>query len=143
AVLLLLLAICASSQETPTERQAASDILRRIAELQKTVDVQGWVQRLTGANAERDRVVARAQQLMQTELLAMGDDITRHPEIGFKETRSVQVLTDYLRKHDFEITMPVAGLDTAFVGRWKGNNGGPNLGVILEYDALRGTLRAF
>ena len=27
--------------------------------------------------------------------------------------------------------------------RFKGNNGGPNLGVILEYDALRGTKGPF
>ena len=41
------------------------------------------------------------------------------------------------------MTIGSAGMDTAFVARWKGNNGGPNLGVILEYDALRGTKGAF
>src|SRR5262249_3276453 len=35
------------------------------------------------------------------------------------------------------------GLETAFVARFKGNNGAPRLGVILEYDALRGTGRPF
>ncbi len=39
--------------------------------------------------------------------------------------------------------MPVGGLATAFTAKWKGSNGGPNLGVIIEYDALRGTLRPF
>ena len=111
--------------------------------LEKTVDVSGWVERLTVSNPERDRVVARAKQLMDTELLAMGDDITRHPEIGFQEKRSVAILTDYLKQHGFEVTMGVAGLDTAFVARYKGNHGAPNLGVILEYDALRGTKRPF
>ena len=80
---------------------------------------------------------------MDKELMAVADDITRHPEIGFEETRSVQKLTDYLKAHGFEITSGQAGLKTAFVGRYKGNHGAPNLGVILEYDALRGTTRAF
>ena len=39
--------------------------------------------------------------------------------------------------------MGVANLPTAFVAHWKGNRGAPNLGVILEYDALRGTERPF
>ncbi len=73
----------------------------------------------------------------------MGDDITRHPEIGFKETRSVQILTSYLQKHGFTVTQGVAGLPTAFVARFPGNGAGPNLGVIVEYDALRGTMGPF
>ena len=34
--------------------------------------------------------------------------------------------------------MGVANLPTAFVARYKGNHGAPNLGIIVEYDALRG-----
>jgi amidohydrolase len=131
------------AQETPTEREAAHDVLRQIAELEKSLDVGAMVARLTAADPQRDQVVARAKQLMQSELLAMSDDITRHPEIGFQETRSVKILTDYLRAHDFEVEMGVANLPTAFVARWKGNKGAPNLGIILEYDALRGTKGAF
>src|SRR6185295_6958768 len=71
------------------------------------------------------------------------DDITRHPEIGFVETRSVQLLTDYLKKRDFDVTMGVGELKTAFVARYNKSTTGPNLGVILEYDALRGTKGAF
>src|SRR6202167_6077074 len=73
----------------------------------------------------------------------LGDDITRHPEIGFQERRSIAILIAYLKKHNFEVTTDSGGLETAFVGRFKGNNGGPNLGVILEYDALRGTKGPF
>ncbi len=80
---------------------------------------------------------------MDKELLAMSDDITRHPEIGFEEYKSIEKLTSYLKQHGFEVTMGVANLKTAFVARYKGNRGAPNLGVILEYDALRGTTRAF
>lgn len=146
-ITLLLFAVSSLSmgmaQETPTERQAAADVLRQIAELEKSLDVPAMVTRLTAADPQRDQVVARAKQLMQSELLAMSDDITRHPEIGFQETRSVKILTDYLRAHDFDVQTGVANLPTAFIAHWKGNRGAPNLGVILEYDALRGTKGPF
>ena len=138
-----IFAAAALAQETPTERDAARDVLHQMAELEKSVDVSGWVERLSAPNAERDKVTARARQLMDTELLAMADDITKHPEIGFEEKRSVGILVDYLRKHNFDVTVGVANLPTAFVARYKGNHGAPNLGVILEYDALRGTQRPF
>ena len=139
----MLLPAALVAQETPTEREAAKDVLQKMAVLEKTVDAPGWVAKLMAANPARDQVTARARELMDTELLAMCDDITRHPEIGFQEQRSVQVLTDYLKKHGFDVTMGVANLPTAFVGRYKGNRGAPSLGVILEYDALRGTHGAF
>jgi len=139
----LLAAATLAAQETPTEREAARDVVQNMAGLEKSLEVSTWVARLTAPNAERDRVTARAKQLMDTELLSMADDITRHPEIGFKEERSVGILTEYLKKHGFDVTIGVAGLPTAFVARYKGNNGAPNLGVILEYDALRGTERPF
>jgi len=137
------IAATAFAQETPTEREAAKTVLRQMSELELSLDVPTIVERLTVSNPARDQVAARAKELMDKELMAVADDITRHPEIGFEETRSVQKLTDYLKAHGFEITSGQAGLKTAFVGRYKGNHGAPNLGVILEYDALRGTTRAF
>src|SRR5438045_2588780 len=131
------------AQETPTEREAARDVLHKMGDLEKSLDVPTLIERLTASNPARDQAAARAKELMQSELLAMSDDITRHPEIGFEETRSVEKLTSYLKQHGFEVTMGVANMKTAFVARYKGNRGAPNLGVILEYDALRGTTRAF
>ncbi|HLH19788.1 MAG TPA: peptidase dimerization domain-containing protein [Bryobacteraceae bacterium] len=141
--LLLIFAALAFAQETPTEREAARDVLRKMDALEKSLDVSGWVGKFSAPDTGRDRVTSRAKQLMETELLAMGDDITRHPEIGFVETRSVGILVDYLKKHNFDVTVGVANLPTAFVARYKGNRGAPNLGIIVEYDALRGTKGAF
>ena len=81
---------------------------------------------------------------MDTELLTLADDIATHPEIGFKEKRSVKKLTDYLqgarlrrgdgrRRPRHGVRREVQAATTA----------APNLGVILEYDALRGTKGAF
>ena len=133
----------ALAQETPTERSAAAEVIRRMNDLERSLALPQLVARLTGKDARRDAVVARARELMQRELLAMADDITRHPEVGHKEERSVKLLTDYLKAHDFDVEMGVAGLPTAFVARYRKGTPGPNLGVILEYDALRGTTRDF
>src|SRR5881397_3906146 len=142
-VLTMLTAVLAAAQETPTERSAAADVIRRMNELEHSLALPQLVARLTGRDARRDAVVARARALMDQELLAMADDITRHPEVGHKEERSVKILTEYLKAHDFAVEMGVAGLATAFVARDKNGTPGPNLGVILEYDALRGTSRDF
>lgn len=141
--LICLAASAVFAQETPTEREAARDVLKKMDTLEHSLDVPGWVERLSAPNAARDQVTARARELMTSELLAMGDDLTRHPEIGFEEKRSVAILVQYLERHNFEIQAGVANLPTAFVGRFKGNRGAPVLGIILEYDALRGTKGAF
>src|SRR2546429_8109871 len=133
----------AAAQETPTERTAAAAVIRRVNDLERALALPQLVARLTGKDPRRDAVVARARELMERELLAMADDITRHPEVGHKEERSVKLLTDYLKAHDFDVEMGVAGLPTAFVARYRKGTPGPNLGVILEYDALRGTTRDF
>ena len=143
AFLIPIFAVYSFAQETATERDAASEVLKKMAALEKSLDVPAWVSRLSAADAARDQVTARARQLMDSELLAVGDDITRHPEIGFEEKRSVGILVDYLRRHNFDVTLGVANLPTAFVARFKGNRGAPSLGIIVEYDALRGTKGAF
>ena len=147
AILLALTALLspagALAQDTQTEREAARDVLKKMDALEKSLDVPALVARLTGPDAARDQVVARAKQLMDTELLALADDIATHPEIGFEEKRSIGKLTDYLRKHDFSVELGTGGLSTAFVAKFRRNNGSPTMGVILEYDALRGTKGAF
>ncbi|MBV6520499.1 MAG: hypothetical protein MNPFHGCM_00614 [Gemmatimonadaceae bacterium] len=136
---LLAVASALQAQDTPTERAAASQVVKKMAEMQQSLAVPTLVARLMRPNAVRDAVAARARQLMDTELLAMSDDLTRHPEVGFKEERSVRILTEFLEAHDFIVTRGVAGLSTAFVATYRHGTPGPNLGVILEYDALRGT----
>src|SRR6516164_8553789 len=134
----------AFAQETDTEKQAARDVLQKMQTLEQSLQIPNWVEKLAQTpNPARDQVVARAKDLMNKELLAMADDIATHPEISFEETRSIQKLTDYLKAHDFEVQTGVGGLKTAFVAKDKRNNGAPNLGIILEYDALRGTKGAF
>src|SRR3954470_7787748 len=147
-LLALFTAQLALSQETPTERQAAKDVVARLNTLEKSLNIDQLVSKLTAPNAERDKVVKRARQLMDTEMIQLGDQITRDPEIGFKEDRAVKILMARLTKYGFEPEAGIAGMRTAFVAKYKRKGDlatlpGPHLGVILEYDALRGTKGAF
>ena len=138
---LTLLTACAFAQETPTEREAARVVLQKMDALETSLDVPGWVAKLSAPDAARDAVTVRAKQLMDTEFLTMGDDITRHPEIGFQETRSVGILVDYLKAHKFDVTVGVAKLSTAFVARYQGNRGAPSLGRCKDVgDELKAFL---
>src|SRR5437879_735458 len=142
-ILAAALPVSALAQDTPTEKEAARDVLKKMSALEQSLDVPGLVARLTGPNTDRDQIVARTKELMDKELLALADDIATHPEIGFEEKRSIGKLIDYLRQHDFSVETGSGGLSTAFVAKYRRSNGAPNLGVIVEYDALRGTKGAF
>jgi amidohydrolase len=132
------------AQETPTEREAAKGVLQQMGALETAMNVPALVAALQAPNAKRDAVAARAKALLDSELLALSDDICTHPEVGYKETRSVEKLTATLRTHGFSVEMGGGGFATAFTARFKGGSGGrPNMGVIVEYDALRGTQGAF
>ena len=52
------------AQDTPTEKEAARDVLKKMSALEQSLDVPALVTRLTGPNAARDQVVARAKELM-------------------------------------------------------------------------------
>lgn len=142
-IMTLVAAGLCRAQETETERDAARDVVTAIGELEQTLQVPALVRKLTADDSARDQVVARVKELMNTELLPMADWITRHPEIGFTETQAVGKLSAYLRAHDFDVSTGVAGLPTAFVGKYRRGTPGPNLGLIVEYDALRGTRGPF
>jgi amidohydrolase len=139
----LVLPVAALAQDTPTEKDAARDVLTKMAALEQSLDIPAIVAKLTAPNADRDQVTARVKELLDKELLALADDIATHPEIGFEEKRSVSKLTDYLRQHNFSVETGSGGLSTAFVAKFRQNNGRPTLGIIVEYDALRGTKGAF
>jgi amidohydrolase len=118
-------------------------VLRRMAALETAVGVPRLVAAMTAPDPARDAVAARAKALMEGGLLALSDEICTHPEIGFKEQRSIAKLAEALRAHGFDVTVGAGGLETAFVARSTRNKGAPNLGVIVEYDALRGTKGPF
>ena len=90
-VLAVLAPAAARAQDTETEREAAQDVLKKMAALEQSLDPRRLGAKLADTpNPARDQVVARTKELMDKELLALADDIATHPEIGFEETRSVE-----------------------------------------------------
>jgi amidohydrolase len=135
-----------SAQTTATERTAAGAVLKSIDSVQVALAPTRLGDRLSGTrDADRDKILARAAQLWDTELQGLSDWIGKNPEEGWKEFRTVDTLVKVLRRNGFTVDTGVAGLATAFVARWvsPAGAGGPVLGLIAEYDALRGTQGAF
>jgi amidohydrolase len=72
-------------------------------------------------------------------LSALSRDIHAHPEIAFEEHGTVGRLLAYARSlPSVETEEGVGGLPTAFRAR-VGDNPGPTIGVICEFDAVPGT----
>jgi len=135
-----------SAQTTPTERTAAGRVLSTIDSLQTALGPDRMATRLAASkDAERDKLLSRVGALWDAELQGLSDWIGKHPEVGWKEYRATDTLMKLLRKNGFTVDSGVAGLGTAFVGTWTSPAGanGPVLGLIAEYDALRGTQGAF
>jgi amidohydrolase len=131
-----------SAQATETERQAAADILQRIDSLEATLKPTETAQRLASRkDADRDAVMARVQELWSGSLQDLADWIGHHPEVGWHEFQAVDTLTAVLHDYGFQVQTGIADMPTAFVATWTSPAGadGPTLGLIGEYDALRGT----
>ncbi len=142
----LLLPAAAAAQTTATERQAAAPVIARIDALQASIRPAALAGRLIGQRApDKARITARVEQLWTLEMSGLSDHIGRNPEVGFQEHTTVDTLTRVLRARGFQVETGQAGLETAFVGSWTSPAGaaGPTLGIIVEYDALRGTTEDF
>src|SRR5207245_3267173 len=77
-----------AAQETPTEKTAAADVIRRMSDLERSLAVPQLVTRLVGArDTRRDAEIARTKALQDTELLDMAAETTRTPDDGWTEER--------------------------------------------------------
>ena len=68
------------------------------------------------------------------ELIVLGGDIWKNPELSFKEFNAHKLLTEYLEKKGFAVEKKYTGIETAFKATF--GSGRPNVCVICEYDAL-------
>ncbi len=72
------------------------------------------------------------------DLKGLAISIHDNPEIGLKEYEACRLHTEMLRKHGFDVTVGVAGYDTAFMASHKSGKEGPVIVFLAEYDALPG-----
>lgn len=83
-------------------------------------------------------VMFREIDEIRNEMTAMADDIFDHPEIGMEEFHAQKILTNWLEKEGFQVERGVVGVETAFKAVYSHGTGGPNIGLLCEYDALPG-----
>lgn len=71
-------------------------------------------------------------------LIEMSDTIFDNPEYDGEEVMAAQLLTDYLKENGFSVELGVGGYKTAFRAVYNHGQGGPVIGILCEYDALKG-----
>ncbi|MBQ8813758.1 MAG: M20 family metallopeptidase [Lachnospiraceae bacterium] len=69
-------------------------------------------------------------------LFDMASRIFDHPEGGGKEYAAAELLENALEAEGFQVERGIGGLETAFRATWSNGIGGPNIGILGEYDAL-------
>ena len=72
------------------------------------------------------------------ELIRLSQTIHANPELAFEEYESMALLADTAAAHGFDVVRGVAGLETAFVATSRGEEAGPTVAFVAEYDALPG-----
>lgn len=77
-------------------------------------------------------VIDEKKQLLEDTALFLWE----HPETAFTEFESAKYLCQVLRDEGFAVTENLAGIPTAFCGRF--GSGKPVIGLLGEFDALSG-----
>ena len=72
------------------------------------------------------------------DLINMSDTIFDNPEYEGQEFLAAGLITKYLKENGFQVEMGIADFPTAFKATYTKGMGGPTIGILCEYDALRG-----
>jgi amidohydrolase len=71
---------------------------------------------------------------LKDELISLRRDFHQHPELGFQEYRTAQIVADYLERCGLKVKRGVA--KTGVVGLLEGSSPGPTLLLRADMDAL-------
>lgn len=75
---------------------------------------------------------------MAEEILGLSLRIQANPETAYEEVQAARWVADVLERHGFGVQRGLGGLETAFVASMTGQEPGPVIALIAEYDALPG-----
>ncbi|MBS7651588.1 MAG: M20 family metallopeptidase [Candidatus Bathyarchaeia archaeon] len=84
------------------------------------------------------RLVSSEVDKLRDRIIWMADTIHENPEIGHQEFKASEILTSALEEGGFEVRLGVAGMRTAFTASKRGRSDRPVVGILCEYDALKG-----
>ena len=88
-------------------------------------------------NAPHDNfthALLQATQAQADEFIAVRRDIHRHPEMGYKEYRTSDLVAEQLEQWGYQVTRGLGG--TGVVGQLKRGSGTKTLGLRADMDAL-------
>ena len=69
------------------------------------------------------------------EMRGIASFIGAHPELGYQEQEAARVLVEFLVKNGIKVESGIAGMPTAFRGKYK-KAAGSTIALFVEYDAL-------
>ncbi len=87
---------------------------------------------------ELKRQVVAEVDAWRGRLIEIADALHAQPEIAFEEVESAALLSNTLEEQGFQVERNAADLPTAFVATVQGQDGGPKVAILAEYDALPG-----
>lgn len=86
-------------------------------------------------NNEKGKLHKKVNELDE-RLRKIALTIHENPELGYKEYKAVELLTNLLKSEGFTVEKNIVDLETAFVATYTGEGKGPTIGLLCEYDAL-------
>ena len=84
----------------------------------------------------RNEIHASVEENRQ-RLIDLADYLFDNPELGNQEFKAHAAITSLLRDNGFQVDDQVLGLETAFRATLTFGLGGPRIGLLCEYDALK------
>ena len=87
-------------------------------------------------NAMKEKLL-QGVDAVADEMFAVACDIFDHPEHGRTEVYASDLLVKVLEEKGFIVERGLADLPTSFKATWERGTGGPSIGFLLEYDALK------
>ena len=83
----------------------------------------------------KKQLLAIGNELKQ-QLCALSDFMYHNPELGNKEYKAAEKLTEFLTSYGFTVKRPLIGIETAFEAVYDSGRPGPSVAFLCEYDAL-------
>lgn len=83
----------------------------------------------------KDDIDAQIKEFHQA-MTALSDDLADNPEVSGSEYKTSEKIVDYLKKQEYQVEFPFAGIDTAFKATYGADNHKYKIAVLTEYDAL-------
>lgn len=82
--------------------------------------------------------VLKAVETLGPQVEEISLKIHSNPELCFEEKIACSTICEFLSRQGFEVEKDIAGLKTAFRAQAKGDETGPSVAFLAEYDALKG-----